>query len=38
MKRCGLDGPRLKAELYGSGWLYLSAEEALGRGLVHEVF
>jgi ATP-dependent protease ClpP protease subunit len=38
MKRCGLDEPRLKAELYGSGWLYLSAEEALGRGLVDEVF
>ena len=38
MKRRGLDDPKLNAELYGSGWLYLSAEEALGRGLVHEIF
>ena len=38
MKRRGLDDPGLNAELYGSGWLYLSAEDALGRGLVHEIF
>ena len=38
MKQRGLDDPRLHAELYGSGWLYLSAKEALDRGLVHEIF
>jgi len=38
MKQHGLDGPSLVAELYGSGWLYLSAEDAFGRGLVHEIF
>lgn len=38
MKRLGLDEPRFKAELYSSGWLYVSAEDALGRGLVHETF
>ena len=38
MKRRGLDDPKFNAELYGSGWLYFSAEEALGRGLVHEIF
>jgi hypothetical protein len=38
MKRLGLDEPRFKAELYSSGWLYVSVEDALGRGLVHEIF
>jgi hypothetical protein len=38
MRRLGLNEPRLNAELYSSGWLYVSAEDALGRGLVHEIF
>jgi ATP-dependent protease ClpP protease subunit len=38
MTRLELDEPKLNAELYSSGWLYVSAEDALGRGLVQEIF
>lgn len=38
MQRYQLSDPELKAELYSSGWLKLSAPECLKRGLVHELF
>ena len=38
MKQRGLGDASLAAELYGSGWLYLSAEDAFRRGLVDRIF
>ena len=38
MEQYGLSEPELRTELYSSGWLYLTAEECVRRGLVHELF
>ena len=38
MDRYGLNEPTLKSELYSSGWLLLTAEECLRRGLVQALF
>ena len=38
MQRYGLDEPRMKADLYSSGSLRLTAEECLRRGLVKQLF
>ena len=38
MERYGLNEPKLYTELYRSGWLYLTADECLRRGLVQGVF
>lgn len=38
LSKCGVKDPKLLAELYGRGWLNLSAELCLELGLVNRLF